>query len=39
MPEGWLQPAAGVIAAGVYIFAWGFWGGAACEAAAEEERT
>jgi len=25
MPEGWLQPAAGVIAAGVFIFGWGFW--------------
>ena len=25
MPEGWLQPAAGVTAAGAFIFAWGVW--------------
>jgi len=25
MPEGWLQPAAGVVAAGLFILVWGIW--------------
>lgn len=25
MPEGWLQPVAGVIGAGVFILLWGIW--------------